>query len=198
MLVDSITSVLEELVEQGAGGNLLIANTGGATDNIAAALDEQVALGNAENYGIINTYNTRLTEYYDASAGQTSSAMANRVRAVFNMVDGRTITSNLPELDLIVGRNLDPALDTGPDAEGYWPAVIARRGEGENNVYALVDVGDRITVTVEGDRENPVKLEIVGVGAEGVTFGEAAVYTPLDAFEGRQTCLLYTSDAADE
>lgn len=186
MFVDTITSVLEELVELGAGGNLLIASTGGsnATDRLSLTLEEQIALGNATSYGIINTYETNLVEYYDASTGREASTR-NELRWLFDAVDGRKITSNLPELTLIEGRNLDPALDNGPNAEGYWPAVFMRRGEESGAEF--VSVGDEVTLTVNADRANPLRLVIVGVAEEGIVFGEAVVYTPLNAFEGYQT-----------
>ncbi|MBN1563679.1 MAG: FtsX-like permease family protein [Anaerolineae bacterium] len=184
MLVDSITSVLEELVEQGAGGNLMIFNTGGATDDIALALDEQIALGNADSYGIMNNYETRPTEYYDASAGKTVATSAYRWK--FDVVDGRTITSNLPDLTMIEGRNLDPALDSEPDAEGYWSAVVYRF-ESEDDSDDLIGVGDKVTLTVNGDSANPVKVVVVGVAEGEMVFSDAEVFVPLAAFAEHDT-----------
>ncbi len=185
MLVDSITSALEELVEQGAGGNLLIANTSGpdATDELSLVLDERMATGEVDGYAIVNTYDARVTEYYDASTGRTVTRSFPRY---FDAVEGRTITSNLPDLNMIEGRNLDPALDSGPDADGYWPAVVLRSEEDVNVIESRrAGAGDRITLVINGDRAHPVKLAIVGVAEQGLWFGEAEIFTLRAAFGDR-------------
>jgi ABC-type antimicrobial peptide transport system permease subunit len=183
MLVDSLTSAFEELVNQGAGGNLFVGNSVGpdSIDELSAILDEQQAAGNARGYSVVNNYDTRLDAYFDASAGQElASRQRFAIDSIFSAVEGRDIASILPKLDFDEGRNLNPALDSAPDADGYWSAVVIRRGEDPAD-FGRLGVGDRATV-LAGDERQPVKLTIVGIAQEGFVFSEADVYAPRAAF----------------
>jgi ABC-type antimicrobial peptide transport system permease subunit len=183
MLVDSITSAFEELVNQGAGGNLFVANSVGpdSIDQLSVILDEQQTAGNVRGFSVVNNYDTRLDTYFDASAGQELGVRQRMAaNSIFSTVDGRDIASGLPDLDFDAGRNLNPALDSAPDADGYWSAVAIRRGEDPRD-FARIGVGDRLTV-LAGDDRQPVKLVIVGIAQEGFVFSEADVYAPRAAF----------------
>lgn len=192
MLVDSFISAIENIVEQGAGGNIFIANTGGisAIDDLSAVLAEQQTAGNVKGYTVVNTYDTQVIDYYDASTNAEMAAHnLNRVRWIFGTIDGRGIESNLPDLTFLDGRNLDPVLDSAPVEDGVWPAVVIHRGEeGGSSNYDLLGVGDRITFSVNGERDNPVTIQIVGIAQEtGFTFSGSNTFIPLAAFDGYDT-----------
>jgi hypothetical protein len=179
MMVDTITSTFQNLLEDVAGGNILVLSAGGqeTIDDIRAVFDENADY--VRSFAVISNYDTRLSEYWDASTKRSSSQ--NRAYSWwFDSVDGREITSNLPDLKFIEGRNLDPALDSAPDADGFWSIVAIRSSEGD---MPDVGVGDEITLAVERDT---IKFRVVGVGEEGISFSDANLYAPLAAFGDHQ------------
>jgi putative ABC transport system permease protein len=182
MLVDSITSAFEELVNQGAGGNLFVANSVGpdSTNQLSAILDEQEAAGNVRGYTVVNNYDARLNTYFDTSAGQEMTAgQRGAINGILSSVEGRDITSSLPDLNFEAGRNLNPAVDNAPNADGYWSAVVIHRSDSTG--FERIGVGDRLTV-LAGNGRTPVKLIIVGIAQEGFVFSDANVYAPRTAF----------------
>ncbi len=181
MMVDTITQTFQNLLEDVAGGNILVLSAGGQ-----ATMDEVRTVFEANpdkvrSYAIIANYDTRLTEYYDASAKrELSSARSNAWW--FESVEGREITSNLPDLTFLAGRNLDPALDSAPDADGYW-SIVATKGEEETPPVDL-GVGDTLVFSLKGGE---VKFRIVGVAEAGLRFGDANLYAPMAAFDGYES-----------
>jgi putative ABC transport system permease protein len=178
MMVDTITQTFQNLLEDVAGGNILVLSAGGqdTMGDVRAVFDANPDY--VRSYAIIANFDTRLTQYYDVSAGREVGS-ARSGAWWFNSIDGREISSNLPDLKFTAGRNLDPALDNAPDADGYWPAV-AVKGQGETPPVNL-GVGDKLTYAVDG---GTVKLRIVGIGEEGLSFSDANLYAPLAAFDG--------------
>jgi putative ABC transport system permease protein len=178
MMVDTITQTFQNLLEDVAGGNILVLSAGGeqTMGEVRAVFEENPDY--VRSYAIIANYNTRLTEYYDTSVQQVS----NRARSNgwwFDSVDGREISSNLPDLKFLAGRNLDPALDSAPDAEGYW-SLVAIKGQEETPPVDL-GVGDTLVFSLTGGQ---VKFRIVGVAEQGLSIGDSNLYAPLAAFEG--------------
>jgi putative ABC transport system permease protein len=171
MMVDTITKTFQNLLEDVAGGNILVLSASGADtmSDIRAVFVENADY--VRSFAIISNYNTRLTQYYDTSANRNQRSG----NWWFESIDGREITSNLPDLNFTAGRNLDPTLDSAPDADGYWPIVAIDNGDTPFDV----GVGDEITVSVEGE---PIKFRVVGVAEEGISFGDANLYAPLGAF----------------
>lgn len=187
MLVDTITTAFESLLEDVTGGNLLIFTVTGSSEILDAVnikLDEEG--DNLRSYAMVATYDTRLTQYWDASANRPLATNQQRgISGWFNSIDGRQITSNLPALSFTDGRNLDPAQDSAPDAEGRWAAVV------QQDEFMAVDVGVGDVMTFEilggsGRDDGPMEFVVVGVAeqADLVAGSEANLYAPLAAFEG--------------
>jgi putative ABC transport system permease protein len=178
MMVDTITQTFQNLLEDVAGGNILVLSAGGqdTMDDVRTVFDANPDY--VRSYAIIANFDTRLTQYYDVSAGQEASR-ARSGAWYFGTVDGREITSNLPDLNFIAGRNLDPALDSAPDADGYW-SIVAVKGQDETPPVDL-GVGDRLVYSLPGGE---VKFRIVGIGEQGLSFSDSNLYAPLPAFDG--------------
>jgi ABC-type antimicrobial peptide transport system permease subunit len=177
-MVDTITQTFQNLLEDVAGGNILVLSAGGqdTMDDVRTVFDANPDY--VRSYAIIANFDTRLTQYYDVSAGQEASR-ARSGAWYFGTVDGREITSNLPDLNFIAGRNLDPALDSAPDADGYW-SIVAVKGQDETPPVDL-GVGDRLVYSLPGGE---VKFRIVGIGEQGLSFSDSNLYAPLPAFDG--------------
>jgi ABC-type antimicrobial peptide transport system permease subunit len=180
MLVDTVTSMFENLLEDVAGGNILILSAGGeeTLDDIRVVLNDHDQ--DVRSYAAISNYPSRLTQYWDASSSRFLSVSERQdTYWQFESIDGREIASNLPDLNFAEGRNLDPALDNAPDANGDWPAVVMIRSEGETAYES--GVGDRVTLSLSGEQ---ITFRVVGVGEGELAFGDANIYAPLAAFEG--------------
>ena len=185
MMVDTITQTFQNLLEDVAGGNILVLSTGGeqTMDDVRAVFAANPDY--VRSYAIIANYDTRLTQYYDVSAQRQSRSGS----WWFDGVEGREISSNLPDLTFIAGRNLDPALDGAPDADGYWSivAIMPQDDQGETPPVDL-GVGDTLTVSLTGGQ---VKFRIVGIGEEGLSISDSHLYAPLAAFDGYTASTTY-------
>ncbi|HML20902.1 MAG TPA: ABC transporter permease [Aggregatilinea sp.] len=187
MLVDSITNAFEDLLEELSGGNAIVFAATGSTemiDTLRTTLDGQSE--NLNGYAIVAAYNGRLMSYYDASAGR-EIRLQPWVAEFLNPISGRDINANLPDAKFEAGRNLDPAIDNQPDAEGRWPVVVQQydpeTGGGPGPEFG---VGDVITVRPESGSE-PLAFEVVGVISQsGISMEGAQIYAPLAAFGGYQ------------
>ena len=178
MMVDTITQTFQNLLEDVAGGNILVLSAGGeqTMDNVRAVFESNPDY--VRSYAIIANYNTRITQYYDVSTSR-AAGRAQSSNWWFESIDGREISSNLPDLTFIEGRNLDPALDSAPDADGYW-SIVAIKGQDETPPVDL-GVGDTLVFSLTGGQ---VKFRIVGIAEEGISFSDANLYAPLGAFDG--------------
>jgi putative ABC transport system permease protein len=202
MLVDSITKAFENLLEQASGGNVLVVTFSASNemiDNIRGKMEEQT--DNLNSFAIVAGYNTRLTDYWDASSDSLlDSRQRGRVSGWFFDAEGREISSNLPDLEFAAGRNLDPNLDSQPDADGVWSAVVTEPITTTPDGFT-VDVGDILTLIVNNRHASQaVQLRVVGVAKEsGVVIGtDSSVYAPLGAFEGYEpTNVLAVADAKE-
>lgn len=185
MLVDTFTNMFEQLLQDITGGNVMIAAAGGSStiDDVVMILDENDEY--VRSYAVVAHYQSRLLDYYDASANrELTNAEQSAILWEFEGIDGRQITSNLPDLDFEKGRNLDPALDSQPDADGYWSAVIMQQNEEENNGSRsfgdIVGIGDTFTLSIGGNRNEQLKYRVVGIAAEGgVVVSNSDIYVPL-------------------
>jgi ABC-type antimicrobial peptide transport system permease subunit len=178
MLVDTITKAFENLLEQATGGNIMIVSAGGqeSISDIRTILTEDRE--NVRSFAIVGNFQTQLQSYWSARQNRDlSSSTRQSIRWAFESIDGREITSNLPDVTFTAGRNLDPILDNGPNAKGYWSAVYVR----DDSILPInISVGDRFTVGVGGSK---VQFEIVGVAKATIQAGSSAnVYVPLAAF----------------
>ncbi len=186
MLVDSITTAFGQLLEDVTGGNVLVFAAAGNTETLNAIrtrLDEEG--DSLRSFAIVGSYETQLTEFYDASANRSITGGTLRsMRGWFDSVDGREIDSNLPDVTFAEGRQLDPARDNQPDADGAWSAVVQNDPE-----YPFpVGVGDVMTFRVGqgAGQNNLVKMKVVGVFEEAdiASGSDSNLYAPLSAFEG--------------
>jgi putative ABC transport system permease protein len=186
MLVDTITTAFEKLLEDVTGGNVLILSATGSSDTLSAIRTKLVEEGDSlRSFAIIGSYDARLTDYQDVSQGrEMSSGQRTVMRGWLSSIDGRELTSNLPKVKFVAGRNLDPALDSQPDAEGHWAAVVQQRAE----MNLEMGLGDILTFQVGGGsgQQDPITFKVVGVTAEAdISAGsDANLYAPLNAFEG--------------
>jgi len=184
MLVASITTAFENLLEDVTGGNIMIMSTGGreALEDIREQLQTEDA--GVKSFAMIGSYSTRLVDYWDASAGSSLPAGERRSMGQwFTTIDGRELTSNLPGINFSAGRNLDPALDSQPDEDGHWPVVIT---SGSHLFEYDIGVGDILTFAMNGGSDDTLTFKVVGVAEEaGVTvqMSDASLYAPLDAFD---------------
>ncbi len=178
MLVDTITNAFESLLEQATGGNIMIVSAGGQETiaDIRTILTEDRE--NVRSFAIVGNYQTQLQSYWVKRQNRELSSSARQsFRWAFESIDGREITSNLPDVTFTAGRNLDPARDSSPNAEGYWSAVYVRD---DSYLPFDISVGDRFTVSVGGSK---IPFEIVGVAKATIQAGSSAnVYVPLTAF----------------
>lgn len=182
MLVDTITSVFASLLEDATGGNVLILSAAhqGNMDDIRTILSEQDGI---DSFTIVGSYQVQLTRYWDASTGRPLASYDRQsLTWAFSTIDGRDITSNLPDVDFVEGRNLDLAQDSQPDADGYWPVVV-HGGSYLNNFEA--GVGDLLTFRTPDRKE--LTFRVVGVTEDtGIGFSNSELYAPLSAFSDLQ------------
>ncbi len=190
MLVDTITTAFQQVLEDVTGGNVLVFTATGSTQTLNAVHDTLVAQGDSvRSFAVVASYDTQLTSYRDASQNRTvSGSSLSALRSWFDTVDGREITSNLPNIKLTEGRNLNPALDSAPDADGNWPAVVVQRNDaGFSTSMIAIGVGDIATVTVRGrSGGKPLTFKVVGVAEDmGISAGgDSNLYVPIAAFDG--------------
>ncbi|WP_119071432.1 ABC transporter permease [Aggregatilinea lenta] len=185
MLVDSITNTFEQLLEELSGGNAMVFTATGSNEMVDTLRTTLEAQGDhLRGYSIVAAYNSSLVSYYDASAGRNAH-LQPWVAEFLNPINGRDITSNLPDAKFEAGRNLDPATDNRPNAAGYWPVVVQQYdpevGGGPGLEFSL---GDVLTLRPETGSA-PLSFEVVGVIARsGISIEGSQIYAPLAAFEG--------------
>ena len=159
MLVTTITTFLEELIEDQAGGNVIVIAAGSDTiqEQMNAKLDDFVEDGTVRSYSSLSTWVVDLLYATDVSSAEQVSyneleARADAVnpdygdyfRWSFEAIDGRGVNSNLPDVALYQGRQLD-ASDTGPwdtEAGEYAPIVVSAD---DALVATGLEVGDLLT-----------------------------------------------------
>jgi len=189
MLVDSITNAFEELLEDIAGGNVFVFTANNDPEALYQVRDKLAAEGKAESlrsFAVVSSYSAQVISVYDASAGRNMNrSEIDDLGWSFGTIDGREIDSNLPDVKFAAGRQLDPTLDTQPDAEGRWSAIV-REARGNEGEQYDIGVGDVLTLRVGEDTRKEITFVIVGVTSDaGLTVGSgAAIYAPYAAFEG--------------
>ncbi|MBI5957269.1 MAG: FtsX-like permease family protein, partial [Chloroflexi bacterium] len=185
MLVDSITKAFEQLLEDVTGGNVLVFTASASNETLDALRVKLEEQGDSiRSFSMLATYETQITSYWDTS--ENRAVRNNQFSGFFSSVDGRDITSNLPDVKMEQGRNLDPTLDGQPDAEGYWPAVILWPEEEETFYSQFTDfeVGDRIKLRAgTGSSRGEVWFVVVGISqAVDITAASNSnLYAPLEA-----------------
>ena len=185
MLVASITTAFENLLEEVTGGNIMVMSTGGreALEDIREQLQAEDT--GVKSFAVIGSYPIRLVDYWDASAGRSlPDGERRRLGQQFATIDGRELSSNLPNVTFSAGRNLDPALDGQPLEDGSWAVVL---NSGSHLTAYDFGVGDRLTFAMGGRSDDTLTFTVVGVAEEsGVTvqMSDSELYAPLDAFDG--------------
>lgn len=205
MLATAITNRFEELMENEVGGNVIVfaAGSDSTLDRVAETLDE---FEGVNSYATLALYDVELVELYDASLDSTLSFQRLLVRTgdpalyesdlewSFTSISGRSVDSNLPELELYAGRQLEASDATGWNVdEGIYPPMVIAAYPG--TVEAGVEVGDLVTYRVKtsnmlglGDQEGQeITFQIAGMidytGPQlQVNFGSPN-YAPLEAFQ---------------
>lgn len=209
MLVDTIIQQFNELVIDELGGNVLIFAAGG--EETLNPVEETLATHKGvKSYSVIRNYETQFVSLEDVSANETlkwsdledrvleksltdelGQDAADRLSFSFGSVDARRLGSNLPDIKLYAGRQLDPAIDNQPDAEGYWPIVLSAT---QATVDAGIEVGDLITFSVGESRTDTVTFRIVGMldrlSSDVESFG-AQHYSPVEAFGDHEPAQVY-------
>ncbi len=216
MLVTTIIDQFNRLVIDEIGGNVLIFAAGGeeTLTQVETTLDQN---GGVNSYTVIRNFDTEFVSLEDVSKGETlkwndleervldkaiteelGQDSADSLRFSFNGIDARRIESNLPDIDLYAGRQLDPARDIGADADGYYPIVISAS---QATIDAGFEVGDLLTFSIGDSRTDRITFKIVGmldkrsgdIGGMG-----AANYTLVGAFGDRVPAQVYGVADVDE
>ncbi|MBN2305065.1 MAG: ABC transporter permease [Anaerolineae bacterium] len=187
MLVDTITSAFEDLLNDAAGGDVVVFTSMPSTETITRLRDKLESERDLlDGYAVIASFDGNLSDYRDVSQNRNINIR------MYESIDGRDLDSNLPKLTFTQGRNLDPARDNEADTEGYWPVVVQTKdpySEESLFPYDDVEVGDIMTFQVQSSdtgRRTPVMFKVVGV-AEGAGLwagSDSRLYAPLAAFEG--------------
>ena len=200
MLAGTVTKFFNNILEQEIGGNVIVIAAGsGVVDQIDTRL---ASLDGVNSYAVVGNYHTELISMEDASTGDTLTADQLKRRAenevgaqeadyfdyAMQMISGRELDSNLPDVVFYKGRQLDPTTDAGQ------PVMVIPANSA--TLAAGIDVGDKLTFRVGGSEGNPltsgssqareITFEVVGMtdrrsGQVEVSFG-ASSYAPIAAF----------------
>ncbi|HML23964.1 MAG TPA: ABC transporter permease [Aggregatilinea sp.] len=200
MLAGTVTKFFNNVLEQEIGGNVIVIAAGsGVVDQIDTRLAN---LDGVNSYAVVGNYQTDLVSMEDVSTGETLTVDQLKRRAenevgsqeadyfdyAMQMISGRELDSNLPDLTFYKGRQLAPMLDAGK------PVMVIPANSA--TLAAGIDVGDKLTFRVGGSEGSPltggssqareITLEVVGMtdrtsGQVEVSFG-ASSYAPIDAF----------------
>ncbi len=204
MLATAITNRFAQILENEVGGNVIVFAAG--TGDTLRLVEERLAtVEGVRSYSAMATYNVTLVSATDVSENRilTANQLVNLARQeaeeeadafhwLFNSVDARGVTSNLPDVTFYQGRQLLPT-DTGPwDPEaGQYPPIVISATRGV--VATGLEVGDQLLFEfttpgegATGTERKLVRFEIVGMidrrtpGVQ-VNFGSTN-YAPLNAF----------------
>lgn len=216
MLVDSIITQINELIEEQIGGNIVVFPAGGEA-TLDAAEDVLAQHPGVMSYAVTRSYQAQFISLRDVSQEKTltleglrqrvledetqfedEEELANQLELSLSGVDARELTSNLPEVKFYAGRQLDPLKDGEPDAEGIWPVVIAANAA---TLAADIEVGDLITFGLGEFGSDRITLRIVGMVDErgGTVSGIGSDnYAPIAAFGTRKPDQLFAIAEVEE
>jgi ABC-type antimicrobial peptide transport system permease subunit len=205
MLTTALINRFEEMMIESTGGNVIIYPAVGDDATVGGIEQNLESIEGVHSYATVRTYSAEFVSLYDVSEDRTYTVNQLRTRAeansesgdggaldyMFQEIDGRSVSGNLPKVNLENGRQLNTS-DTGPwnaDAGAYPPIVIPY----DNNVESLdIEVGDRIVMNVgEGEGQSSTRITFVVVGMDDirggtVRIGNSLVYAPLTAFDGME------------
>ncbi|NLX08811.1 MAG: FtsX-like permease family protein [Chloroflexi bacterium] len=160
MLANAITNRIDQLLEQEAGGNVIVfaAGFGNTLDQVDTELAELQTQGHVKSYAAVGTYSAELVSVEDAATGETRTLeqleqqirddeaadefALDMFRFGLSSIDSRDIESNLPDVEFYAGRQLTPD-DAGE------PLIVIPANEG--TLAAGIDVGDRLTFRLGGE-----------------------------------------------
>lgn len=206
MMVTAFKNIIEELQIDAVGGNVIILAGGERLGPIEQTIVEQEGV---RSYAIVAGYETEFISMYDKSAEQTLSFadLRNRLnvdeeenhwkpdflREVLSNMNGRSVQSNLPDVQMVDGRQLD-----AEDTLTLCPKGTSKSDPTQNcttapplvvrNSPVIEDIGleagDRLAFRLasQDGTETVVDFEVVGILDSAVeTFG-SNLYTSLDTF----------------
>jgi hypothetical protein len=196
-----VNTFIGNLLAEQEGGNVLIFPAAGG-QSIQLVEDKLEENEGVRSFAFINTFDAEFVILEDVSEEQrqTLGGLNRRIREErgvqelnefetleFGNIDGRQLSGNLPDVDFLDGRQLDAALDSEPDSQGYWPVVMNATQE---VVDAGIEVGDLITFQVGRDTPEEMTFRIVGLvdrtDGNNLSLFTSSIYAPLEAFEGQE------------
>lgn len=194
MLVQTIKDYFQDFLIDFTGGNVIVfvAVQGDTDQQLEQRLTEIEYL---DSYTQVNTYETRFVSYEDVSEDRVYNSIAqlkprvyagappltegndlyNDLEGFFEMVDGRDVVSNLPDVDFQVGRQLNAQDSNQPLLVMEQTLAVDAAG---------FDVGDKITfefISPMGRGEpQEVTFTIVGLSesSEGFAIDSSQIYVP--------------------
>lgn len=216
MMIEGFKNIFEDLQIDAVGGNVIILTVGDSLPDIESKLtrttpDGEIVLADGiQSYAIFSSFPVKNATVYDESdrVNLTLDDLVDRLdltsnefeddeepedwkpaelRRIFSSLDGRSVQSNLPNGDLVEGRQLNSkdALPLCPESNpdsipctDFPPIVVVNHPVIED---IELSVGDRISFTFENDMQ--ITFEVVGIlESTGIqTFG-ATMYVPIDVF----------------
>ncbi|MDX1994888.1 MAG: FtsX-like permease family protein [bacterium] len=208
LLTGTILGLFQQILVQETGGNVIVfaPSVGDTLGRVESILDEAEGVN---SYAAVASYTTTLVTVQDGETGQVETLDEIKAKIdeagvsgpaaafvdedfrpsdtfdfLFQGIDARDVTSNLPEVEMVAGRQL-----TAEDA-GRNVIVLT---ENDQLTTAGIGVGDQLTLAFESPRLNLFGLgaddpttatfEVVGVRAQGLGgFNSSTSYAPTDAF----------------
>lgn len=196
MLVTSISNRFDELIADVVGGNVVIYGNG--EPKLFQQIDARLKLApGVRSHTTVASYNVDLlyVEHSDGSqltydelyrkAEEASDDAALAFSSSLEVINGRGLDSNLPDVDIATGRQLTPA-------DARQPVIVLEANDGTE--AAGIQVGDRLTFNLLGENEEgegdapTITFEIVGIvdrSENTISVGNSGSYAPIDAFPVR-------------
>ena len=206
MLVSKVSDAVENLLEDFAGGNIIVFTLDADlsfgeddnTDEVETPVDAlqtrlEEGISGVESYGIVRSYSAELVSYHDVSRDETFTPVEIRreldresfitdddIEEFFTdlgTIDARSVDANLPDVSFPQGRQLNPS-------DEYSNVIVVP------NTFTMdalgVDVGDELSFRFfnenDGTRSETLTFEVVGLSSNtgGVEGFGSLFYVPLD------------------
>jgi ABC-type antimicrobial peptide transport system permease subunit len=201
MMVGMVTAFIGDLIADQEGGNVIILSATGSDQALQQIQDTLTESEGVNSYALITTFGSDFISLEDVSEEQTLTfgGLERRIRQTrgtaeldefdtiqFGNIDGRQLSGNLPDVEFLDGRQLDPSLDSEADSNGAWAVVLNAT---QATVDARIEVGDLLTFSVgDEDQRRQIVFRIIGLvdRTEGTDLSlfTSGIYAPLPAFDG--------------
>lgn len=175
MLTSAVSDQFETMLLNEVGGNVIVLTAAG-DDTLQQVNNKLDTLEGVESYSSVESYSVRLIRFDDQSTGESLDAAALEARVeeaspdrlkqylrTMQNLDARSVDSNLPDVDLYAGRQLNSA-DAGSwdIASGNYPPMVISANDGV--LAAGIGVGDLLTFEFgSGDTLQTITFEVVGM-----------------------------------